>query len=81
MGKLCQQENNLSEALDHIQRALKVESDNRSALNREFILLRKLDRNSEAANVLDHLRAVLNNELKQEQIASQVRVTKQGPEN
>jgi tetratricopeptide (TPR) repeat protein len=39
MGKLCQQENNLSEALDHIQRALKVESDNRSALNREFILL------------------------------------------
>jgi cytochrome c-type biogenesis protein CcmH/NrfG len=24
MGKLCQQENNISEALDHIQRALKV---------------------------------------------------------
>jgi tetratricopeptide (TPR) repeat protein len=81
MGKLCQQENHLSEALDHIQRALKVEPDNRSGLNREFVLLRKLDRNSEAADVLDHLRTVLNNELKQEQIASQVRVTKQGPEN
>jgi tetratricopeptide (TPR) repeat protein len=81
MGKLCQQENNLSEALDHIQRALKVEPDNRSALNREFILLRKLNRNSEAAEVLVHLRAVLNNELKQEQIANQVRVNKQSPEN
>jgi tetratricopeptide (TPR) repeat protein len=81
MGKLCHQENNLSEALDHIQRALKVDPDNRSALNREFTLLRKLYRNSEAAEVLDHLRAVLNNELKQEQIANQVRVNKQSPEN
>src|SRR5882757_7700096 len=81
MGKLCQQENNLSEALDHIERALKVEPDNRSALNREFILLRKLNRNSEAAEVLDHLRAVLNNELEQEQIANHVRVNKKSPEN
>jgi tetratricopeptide (TPR) repeat protein len=81
MGKLCQQENNLSESLDHIQRALKVEPDNRSALNREFILLRKLNRNDDAAEILDHLRAVLNNELKQEQTASQVRVNKQSPEN
>jgi len=81
MGKLCQQENNLSEALDHTERALKVEPDNRSALNREFILLRKLNRNSEAAEVLDHLRAVLNNELEQEQIANQVRVNKKSPEN
>lgn len=81
MGKLCQQENNLSEALDHIQRALKVEPDNRSALNREFILLRKLNRNDDAAEVLDHLRIVLNNELKQEQIANQVRVNKQSREN
>jgi tetratricopeptide (TPR) repeat protein len=81
MGKLCQQENDLSEALDHIQRALQVEPDNQSALNREFILLRKLNRNSEAAKVLEHLTAVLNNELKQEQIASQVRVIKQGHKN
>jgi Flp pilus assembly protein TadD len=81
MGKLCQQENNLLEALDHIQRALKVEPDNRSALNREFILLRKLNRNDDAAEVLDHLRAVLNNELKQEQPANQVRVNKQSQEN
>jgi tetratricopeptide (TPR) repeat protein len=81
MAKLCQEEDNFSEALDHILRALKVEPDNRSALNREFTLLRKLQRNNEAAEVLDHLKGVLNNELKEEQIASQVRVKKQSPEN
>lgn len=77
MGKICEQQGSLAQALSHYQSALKVEPDNRSALDREFILLRKLGKNAEAAAVLDHLKSVLNNELKQEQAASQVRLNPQ----
>jgi tetratricopeptide (TPR) repeat protein len=74
MGSLCERAEEPSEALEHFQSALRIEPDNRSALDREFLLLRKLHRNSEAAQVSDHLKAVLNNELTQERAASQVRV-------
>jgi tetratricopeptide (TPR) repeat protein len=81
MGKLLEQQNDLSGALDHLQLALKIEPDNRSALDREFLLLRKLHRNREAAEVVDHLKSVLNNELKQENAAARVRVNPQPSEN
>jgi len=75
MGHLLEQESNLPSALTHYEIALKIEPDNRSALDRQFILLRKLHRNEEAIPVLNHLKTVLNNELKQEIMASPVRVS------
>ncbi|MGC2160366.1 MAG: tetratricopeptide repeat protein [Silvibacterium sp.] len=81
MGKLCEQEGNPSQALEHYQSALKVEPDNRSALDREFVLLRKLHRDNEAAEALNHLKSVLNSELEQERAASQVRLNPQHREN
>jgi hypothetical protein len=54
-----------------------VEPENRSALDRKFVLLRKLHRNQDAAEVLGHLKLVLNSELKQGGSANQVRVDPQ----
>ncbi|WP_158749605.1 lipopolysaccharide assembly protein LapB [Acidobacterium sp. S8] len=79
IGKVLEQENDLPAALDHYQIALKAEPENRSALDREFVLLRKLHRNAEAAEVLTRLKSVLNNELKREKAATQVRVNPQTP--
>jgi tetratricopeptide (TPR) repeat protein len=74
MGTLCQQENKLPEALDHLNLALKVEPDNRSALDHELMLLRKLHRNSEAAAVGEHLKSLLSNQVQRERAATQVRL-------
>jgi tetratricopeptide (TPR) repeat protein len=49
MAKLLMQEGRDADALDHINVALKLEPGNQSALNRRFLLLRKLHRNDEAA--------------------------------
>jgi tetratricopeptide (TPR) repeat protein len=74
MGTLDQRENKFTEALDHFNLALKVEPDNRSALDHELMLLRKLHRNSEAAAVGEHLKLLLNNQVQQERAATQVRL-------
>jgi tetratricopeptide (TPR) repeat protein len=74
MGKLLEQQNKLPDALEHYNLALKAEPDNRSALDRKFVLLRKLHRNQEAAEVLGQLKVVINKELKQGGSSSQVRV-------
>jgi tetratricopeptide (TPR) repeat protein len=78
MGKVCEQEHDFSAALNHYQMALKAEPDNRSALDREFVLLRKLHRDEEAAKVLEHLKSILNNELEQERATTQVRSVQHG---
>jgi tetratricopeptide (TPR) repeat protein len=74
MGKLLEREDDLQGALVHFQSALRVEPDNRSALDRQFVILRKLHRNAEAEQVLTHLKSILNNELKRENANAQVRV-------
>jgi tetratricopeptide (TPR) repeat protein len=74
MGKLLEQQKDLPGALKHFQAALKVEPENRSALNREFILLRKLHRDQEANEALNQLKSLLNSELKQETNPKQMRV-------
>jgi len=74
MGTLCQREDKLPEALDHFERALKVEPDNRSALDHELMLLRMQHRNNEAAAVGEHLKSLLNNQVQREREATQVRV-------
>ena len=79
MGKLLEQENKLPESLEHYDLALKAEPDNRSALDRKFVLLRKLHRNQESAEVLSRLKVVINKELKQG--AVQVRVDPKPTQN
>jgi tetratricopeptide (TPR) repeat protein len=74
MGTLYQQEEKLPEALDHFNMALKVEPDNRSALDHELMLLRKLHRNSEATTVGEHLKSLLSNQVQRERAATQVRL-------
>jgi len=74
MGKLLEQQNDLLRALKHFQMAVKIDPENRSALNREFILLRKLHHDKEANEALNRLKSLLNNELKQEITPSQMRV-------
>ena len=66
MGHLLEQENNISDAVRHYSKAIELEPNNRSALDRQFILLRKLNRNEEAAQILRRLKSVLNDELDQE---------------
>jgi tetratricopeptide (TPR) repeat protein len=74
MGTLYQQEDKLPEALDHFNLALKVEPDNRSALDHELMLLRKLHRNSEAKAIGEHLKLLLNSQVQRERGATQVRL-------
>jgi tetratricopeptide (TPR) repeat protein len=74
MAKLLSQEGNYQDALSHIEVALKSEPNNQSALNRRFVLLRKLHRDAEADEVLSRLKTVLNDDLKHENAASKVRV-------
>jgi tetratricopeptide (TPR) repeat protein len=65
MGKLLEQQGDLPGALKHYDLALATEPENRSALDRKFVLLRKLHRNQDAAEVLARLKLVLNSELRQ----------------
>lgn len=74
MGMLYQREDKSSEALEHYNLALKAEPDNRSALDHELMVLRKLHRSTEAAAVGEHLKALLNNQVRREREAMQVRV-------
>jgi tetratricopeptide (TPR) repeat protein len=74
MAKLLTQEERYADALSHIDVALTMEPNNQSALNRKFVLLRKVHRDAEAAQVLSRLTSVLNNNLKHENAASQMRV-------
>jgi tetratricopeptide (TPR) repeat protein len=74
MGTVLQREAKLPEALEHFDGALKIEPDNRSALNHELILLRQLHRNSEAAAVGDRLKSLLSNQVQRERSATQVRI-------
>jgi tetratricopeptide (TPR) repeat protein len=75
MGHLLEQENNISDAVGHYGKAIELEPDNRSALDRQFILLRRLHRNDEAAQTLQHLKSVLNNEIEQERKSFPVRTS------
>jgi tetratricopeptide (TPR) repeat protein len=74
MAKLLSQEGNFVDALSHIDVAVRLEPNNQSALNRKFVLLRKLHRDAEAEQVLSRLKTVLNDDLKHENAASKVRV-------
>jgi tetratricopeptide (TPR) repeat protein len=74
MGTLCQQENNLPEALQHFQQALKNEPDDPSALNHELLVLRAMHKMSDATEVAKHLRLLLNNRIQEERPANDVRV-------
>jgi Flp pilus assembly protein TadD len=74
MAKLLTQDGNYQDGLSHIEVALKSEPNNQSALNRQFVLLRKLHRDAEADEVLSRLKTVLNDDLKHENAASKVRV-------
>ncbi|WP_446742893.1 tetratricopeptide repeat protein [Silvibacterium acidisoli] len=73
MGKVMDDQGKLAEAAEHYQAALKLEPENRNALNREFILLRKLHRDDEATQVLAQLKAVLNDELKREDASTRLK--------
>jgi len=65
MGKLLEQQGELPQALDRYNAALNVDPDNRSALDRKFVLLRKLHRDDESRQVLSQLKVVIGKELKQ----------------
>ncbi len=77
MGKLLEQQHDFSGALKHIQLALAIEPENRAALNREFILLRKLHRDQEANEALSRLRSLVNQEIQREVNIGQVRINSQ----
>lgn len=77
MGKLLEQQHDFPGALKHIQLALAIEPENRAALNREFILLRKLHRDQEASVALNKLRSLVNQELQREVNVGQVRINAQ----
>jgi tetratricopeptide (TPR) repeat protein len=74
MAKLLSQDGSYADALSHIEVALGVEPNNQSALNRKFVLLHKLHRDAEAAQVLSQLKTVLNDDLQHENAAGKVRV-------
>jgi tetratricopeptide (TPR) repeat protein len=74
MGTLCQQENNLAEALEHIRLAIKNEPENPSALNHELLVLRALHKMSEASDIAKHLRSLLDSKVQEERPANDVRV-------
>jgi Flp pilus assembly protein TadD len=74
MAKLLTQNGNYAEALSHIEVALRAEPNNQSALNRKFVLLHRLHRDTEATQVLSLLKTVLNEDLQHENAASKVRV-------
>jgi tetratricopeptide (TPR) repeat protein len=79
MAKLLMQEERYADALDHVDVAVKLEPRNQSALNRQFVLLRKLHRNEEAAQVLIHLKAILNDDLKRDTESGQMRMKQSLP--
>ena len=79
MGHLLEEKGDVPGALSHYQQALQVEPDNHSALNREFILLRRLHRNDEADQALKHLKQVLNDQLAKENMSDAPRVTPAPP--
>jgi len=74
MAKLLAQQDLFADALMHIDVALTLDSGNQSALNRKFVLLRKLHRDDEAAAVLLQLKALLNGDLKRENASTQMRM-------
>jgi tetratricopeptide (TPR) repeat protein len=74
MAKLLTQDGKYADALSHVDVALKVDPNNQSALNRKFVLLHKLHRDSEAAQVLSQLKTALNDDLEHENAPSKVRV-------
>jgi Flp pilus assembly protein TadD len=74
MAKLLTQTGDYADALSHIEVALRTEPTNQSALNRKFVLLHKLHRDGEAQQVLSRLKNVLDDELKHENAAGEVRV-------
>ncbi len=74
MGHLLEEEGNGVDALSHYTIALQFEPNNRSALDRQFLLLRKSHRNDEAAEALKHLKAILNDELQRETSSGAARV-------
>jgi tetratricopeptide (TPR) repeat protein len=74
MGKLLEQQKDFAGALSHFEAALRIEPNNQAALDQDFLILRKLHRNQDAAVVLIRLKAVLSSQLAQEQANAQVRV-------
>jgi tetratricopeptide (TPR) repeat protein len=74
MAKLLAQQDLFADALMHIDVALTLDPGNQSALNRKFVLLRKLHRDDEAAAVLLQLKALLNGDLKRENASTQMRM-------
>jgi tetratricopeptide (TPR) repeat protein len=75
MGSVYQQENQLPEALEHYDLALRAEPENRSALDHKLLVLRKLHRDQEALDIVKQLRSILNDQLKHETPPGQVRVS------
>jgi Flp pilus assembly protein TadD len=74
MAKLLTQDGNYADALSHVEVALQAEPNDQSALNRKFVLLHKLHRDAEAAQVLNQLKTRLNDDLQHENAGSKVRV-------
>ena len=63
MGKMLQMENNQTAALAHLQQALKIAPNNRAALFQAFLLMRKLHRTADAAQLLKRLKVVINSQM------------------
>jgi tetratricopeptide (TPR) repeat protein len=74
MAKLLAQQDLFADALAHIDQALALDPRNQSALNRKFVLLHKLHRDDQAAEVLVQLKAVLNGDLTRENASTQMRM-------
>jgi tetratricopeptide (TPR) repeat protein len=77
MGKMLEEQKQPAEALQHYEQALKADPRNRSALDRKFVLLRRLHRNDEAAAVLLELKQVLSADRPSTNAEGQVRVESQ----
>jgi tetratricopeptide (TPR) repeat protein len=74
MAKLLMQQERFADALRHTDVALRLEPNNQSALNRKFVLLRKLHRDDEATEILSRLKSVLDSDLKRENASSRAKV-------
>ena len=81
MADLLATKEEFSGALDHIEAALRLVPENRAALNRKIILLRRLHRIGEIGPVVDQLKVAISRDLTQDNPEAHMRVHFQALEN
>lgn len=77
MGEILNLEGNRTDALAHLERALKIAPDNRAALFQTFLLLHRLHRPADAAGVLKRLKTLINSQAGHHDGGDRMRVEQQ----